>query len=92
MRAEKIDYDQKMEKYDEAIAANRAKIENWKREMNKIKLHGTDGNPAPELKLLTDEELNDIHVDTFKNTITRTEAELGKMSPNLQVKKNQCIT
>ena len=86
MRSEKIDYDQKMEKYDEAIASHRAKVEHWKREMKKIKLQETDGNPAPELKLLTEEEMDDIRVDTFQNKISRTEAELGKMSPNLQVK------
>lgn len=74
-----------MEKYDEAIASHRAKIEHWKREMAKIKLHAIDGNPAPELKLLTDEELEGIRVDTFQNMMTRTEAELGKMAPNLQV-------
>ena len=86
VRSEKIDYDQKMEKYDEAIASHRAKVEHWKREMKKIKLQETDGNPAPELKLLTEEEMDDIRVDTFQNKISRTEAELGKMSPNLQVK------
>lgn len=56
--------------------------------MNKIKLHGTEGNPAPELKVLPEEELDGIRVDNFQNIMTRTEAELGKMSPNLQVKLN----
>lgn len=86
VRAEKIDYDQKMEKFDEAIASHRAKVEHWKREMSKIKLTAVDGNPTPELKHIAEEELDGIRVDTFQNQITKTEAELGKMSPNLQVR------
>lgn len=86
VRAEKIDYDQKMEKFDEAIASFRAKVEHSKREMSKIKLQSTDGNPAPELKHISEEELEEFRVETFHNQITKTEAELGKMSPNLQVK------
>jgi hypothetical protein len=74
-----------MEKFDEAIASHRAKVEHWKREMGKIKLQATDGNPAPELKHIAEEELDGIRIDTFQNQITKTEAELGKMSPNLQV-------
>ena len=84
VRAEKIDYDQKMDKFEEVIASHRAKVEHWKREMSKIKLQATDGNPAPELKHIAEEELDGIRVDTFLNQITKTEAELGKMSPNLQ--------
>ena len=85
MRASKIDYDQKMEKYDETIANHRSKIEHWKKEMSKIKLHPTDANPNPELKALSEEEVANIKPDTLVNTITRTELELGKMAPNLQV-------
>ena len=86
MRAAKIDYDQKMEKYDDAIRTHRAKIEHWKREMSKVKLHPTDENPAPEPALLTDEELADIEnrVENCKTMINQTEAELGRMTPNLQ--------
>lgn len=84
VRAEKIDYDQKMEKFEEAIASHRSKAEHWKREMGKIKLQAIDGNPAPELKLIAEEDMDAIRVDTFQNQITRTEAELAKMSPNLQ--------
>lgn len=86
VRAEKIDYDQKIEKFDEAIASHRAKVEHWKREMSKIKLTAVDGNPAPEIKQIAEEELDGIRVDTFQNQITKTKAELGKMSPNLQVR------
>lgn len=89
MRAEKIDYDQKMEKYDEAIATHRAKIEHWKKEMSKIKLHPTDDNTATELILLTEEELADIRVETYQNMITKAEAELGRMTPNLQVRRQR---
>lgn len=85
VRAEKIDYDQKMEKYEEAIGDHRNRIEHWKREMKKIKLHGTDGNPAPELNVLSDEELEGIRAEGLKNSISRTELELAKLSPNLQV-------
>lgn len=88
VRAEKIDYDQKMEKFEEAIASHRAKAEHWKREMGKIKLQAIDGNPAPELKLIAEEDMDAIRVDTFQNQITRTEAELAKMSPNLQVQND----
>lgn len=53
--------------------------------MSKIKLHSTEANPTPELKVLSDEELEVIKPDTFKNSITKTEVELSKLSPNLQV-------
>ena len=87
MRAEKIDYDQKMEKYDETIVNHQAKIEHWKKEMNKIKLHATDATDAgpSELKLLSDEELADVRQETLQNFTTEADLELGKLSHNLQV-------
>lgn len=66
------------------INDRRNKIEYWKREMAKIKLHEVDGNQKPDLKSLTDEEMDGLQVDTFQKMMTRTEAELGKMAPNLQ--------
>jgi len=91
VRAEKIDYDQKMEKYEETIANHQAKIEHWKKEMSKIKLHSTDASPNPELKLLSDEELADVRQETLQNFMTKAELELGKLSPNLQVKIIQSL-
>jgi len=74
-----------MEKYDEAIGTHRAKIEHWKREMSKIKLHATDDNQTPELNVLSEEELAEARVETYQNLITKAEAELGRITPNLQV-------
>lgn len=74
-----------MEKFDAAIATHRHNIEHWKKEMSKIKLHSTEVNPTPELKVLSDEELEVIRPDTFKNSISKMEVELAKLSPNLQV-------
>ena len=81
MRAEKIDYDQKMEKYDETIVNHQAKIEHWKKEMN---WRSNYAGPS-ELKLLSDEELADVRQETLQNFMTKAELELGKLSPNLQV-------
>lgn len=87
VRAEKIDYDQKMDKYDTAITTHRNNIEHWKREMSKIKLHATEANPSPELNVLSEEELEGIRIETLKNSISKLEVELAKLSPNLQVKQ-----
>lgn len=76
-----------MEKYDEAIATHKAKVEHYKREMERIKLHPVDDNPTPELKQLNEEELAEMRIETISNKLSQSEAELAKMSPNLQVAK-----
>jgi structural maintenance of chromosome 4 len=74
-----------MEKYDEAIASHKAKVEHYRREMEKIKLHPVDDNPTPELKQLSEDELAEMRVDSIQNMLNKSEIELAKMSPNLQV-------
>ena len=76
-----------MEKYDEAISSHKAKIEHYRREMEKIKLNPIDENPAPELKQLSEDELAEMRVDSVQNMLNKSELELAKMSPNLQVTK-----
>jgi hypothetical protein len=85
VKAEKIDYDQKIEKFDGVIGSHQAKIEHWRKEMSKIKLNPVDGEPEPQLQVMDDEELANIRQETLHNTITKTELELGKLAPNLQV-------
>ena len=67
-----------MEKYDEAIATHKAKVEHYKREMERIKLHPVDDNPTPELKQLNEEELAEMRIETISNKLSQSEAELAK--------------
>ena len=86
MRAEKIDYDQKIEQFETRLNDLRAKVDHYKKDMAKIKLHPVDGEGSVELVIHSAEDLSRTKKEALLSHITKAELELSKLSPNLQVR------
>ena len=52
VKAEKIDFDEKMDKFDGVIAAHQSKMEHWRREMAKLRLHPVGDADPGQLQVL----------------------------------------
>ncbi|NXU55426.1 SMC4 protein, partial [Turnix velox] len=84
LEKEIINIKMKMENIDKHISEHRSKIKHWQKELSKLSLHPIEGNPAEELAVLSEEELEAIKdPDAITNQIALLETRCHNMKPNL---------
>ena len=83
LKSDRIEVDQQLQKYDEAIRDNNKKVKYWKNEMKKLKLEDVPGEPMPVLPELTEEDIKEINMETLNFELTAIDENLSKTKPNM---------
>merc|ERR1711994_517934 len=66
LKSSRIEVDQELQKWDDAIRDNNKKVKYWKNEMRKLQLQDVPGEPMPVLPELTEEDVAAINMDDLQ--------------------------
>ena len=83
MKKERIDVDQQLQKWDDAIKDNTKKVSYWKRDIKKLDLQEVPGEEATSMPELTDEEISNINMQELEYDLTNINENLAKSKPNM---------
>ena len=83
LKSDRIEVDQQLQKYDEAIRDNNKKVKYWKNEMRKLQLQDVPGEPMPVLPELTEEDVAAIDMDDLQFELNQIDENLAKTKPNM---------
>ena len=83
LKSSRIEVDQQLQKWDDAIRDNNKKVKYWKNEMRKLQLQDVPGEPMPVLPELTEEDVAAINMDELTFELNQIDENLAKTKPNM---------
>ena len=83
LKSSRIEVDQELQKWDDAIRDNNKKVKYWKNEMRKLQLQDVPGEPMPVLPELTEEDVAAINMDDLQFELNQIDENLAKTKPNM---------
>ncbi|NWU91598.1 SMC4 protein, partial [Upupa epops] len=84
LQKEALNIKLKIDQLDGHISTHQSKIKHWQKEISMLSLHAIDDQPAEELPVLSEEELEGIKdPDAITKQIAVLEAQCHKMKPNI---------
>ena len=83
LKSSRIEVDQHLQKWDDAIRDNNKKVKYWKIEMKKLTLQDVPGEPMPVLPELTEEDVAAINMDELQLELKLIDENLAKTKSNM---------
>ena len=83
LKSSRIEVDQELKKWDDAIRDNNKKVKFWKNEVRKLQLQDIPGEPMPVLPELTEEDVAAINMDDLTYELNQIDENLAKTKPNM---------
>jgi len=83
LKSSRIEVDQQLQKWDDAIKDNSKKVSYWKREMKKLELQDVPGEEVAPLVELTNEEILAINMEELTYELNLIEEKLAASKPNM---------
>eukprot|EP00092_Neocalanus_flemingeri_P022265 GFUD01024145.1.p1 GENE.GFUD01024145.1~~GFUD01024145.1.p1 ORF type:complete len:1283 (-),score=468.97 GFUD01024145.1:142-3990(-) len=83
LKSSRIEVDQQLQKWDDAIKDNSKKVSYWKREMKKLELQDVPGEELVPLAELTNEEILAINMEELNYELNLIEEKLAASKPNM---------
>ena len=83
LKSSRIEVDQQLQKWDDAIRDNNKKVKYWKNEMRKLQLQDVPGEPMPVLPELTEEDVAAINMQDLQFELNQIDENLAKTKPNM---------
>ena len=83
LKSSRIEVDQQLQKWDDAIKENNRKVKYWQNEIRKLQLQDVPGEPMPELPVLTEEDIEKIDLESLGYELTGIDENLAKTKPNM---------
>ena len=83
LKSSRIEVDQQLQKWDDAIKENNRKVKYWQNEIRKLQLQDVPGEPMPELPELTEEDIEEIDLESLGYELTAIDENLAKTKPNM---------
>jgi len=83
LKSSRIEVDQQLQKWDDAIKDNSKKVSYWKREMKKLDLQDIPGEEVAPLPELTNEEILEINMEELTYELNLIEEKLAASKPNM---------
>jgi len=83
LKSSRIEVDQQLQKWEDAVKDNSKKVSYWKREIKKLDLQGVPGEEVTPLPELTEEEILSLNMEELNYEITAIDENLAKSKPNM---------
>merc|ERR1712130_1003591 len=83
LKSSRIEVDQQLQKWDDAIKDNSKKVSYWKREMKKLELQEVPGEEVAPLTDLENEEILAINMEELTYELNLIEEKLTSSKPNM---------
>merc|ERR1711902_457129 len=83
LKSSRIEVDQELQKWDDAIKDNNRKVKYWKIEMKKLTLQDVPGEPMPVLPELSEEDVAAINMEELQFELSQIDENLAKTKPNM---------
>ncbi len=83
LKSSRIEVDQQLQKWEDAVKDNSKKVSYWKREIKKLVPQEVPGEDVPTLPELSEEEILDINMEELNYEITAIDENLAKTKPNM---------
>ena len=83
LKSSRIEVDQQLQKWEDAVKDNSKKVSYWKREIKKLDLQEVPGEEVTPLPELTEEEILSINMEELNYEITAIDENLAKSKPNM---------
>ena len=83
LKSSRIEVDQQLQKWEDAVKDNSKKVSYWKREIKKLDLQEVPGEDVAPLPELSEEEILSINMEELNYEITAIDENLAKSKPNM---------
>merc|ERR1712029_1337906 len=83
LKSDRIEVDQQLQKWNDAIKDNSKKVSYWKREIKKLELQEVPGEDVPPLPELSEEDILAINMEELNYELTGIDENLAKSKPNM---------
>merc|ERR1719233_2010498 len=83
LKSSRIEVDQQLQKWDDAIKENSKKVSYWKKEMKKLELQEVPGEEVGQLVDLENEEILAINMEELTYELNLVEEKLAASKPNM---------
>ena len=83
LKSSRIEVDQQLQKWEDAVKDNSKKVSYWKREIKKLDLQEVPGEEVTPLPELTEEEILSLNMEELSYEITNIDENLAKSKPNM---------
>ena len=83
LKSSRIEVDQELKKWDDALKENTRKVQFWKKEMRKLQLQEVPGEDTPVLVELPEEEVLELNLDTLTLDLASIEQKIAASKPNM---------
>ena len=83
LKSSRIEVDQQLQKWEDAVKDNSKKVSYWKREIKKLVPQEVPGEEVPTLPELSEEEILAINMEELNYEITAIDENLAKSKPNM---------
>ena len=83
LKSSRIEVDQQLQKWEDAIKDNSKKVSYWKREIKKLDLQEVPGEEVTPLPELSEEEILAINMEELNYEINAIDENLAKSKPNM---------
>merc|ERR1711962_1088586 len=84
LKSSRIEVDQELKKWDDALKDNTKKVHFWKKEMRKLQLQEVPGEDTPTLVELPEDEVLDLNLEQYKHELNLLEENLSAKRPDLK--------
>ena len=83
LKSSRIEVDQELKKWDDALNDNTKKVKFWKKEMRKLQLQEVPGEDTPALVELPEEEVLELNLETLGLDLHAIEQKIAASKPNM---------
>ena len=83
LKSSRIEVDQELKKWDDALNDNTKKVKFWKKEMRKLQLQEVPGEDTPALVELPEEEVMELNLETLGLDLHAIEQKIAASKPNM---------
>ena len=83
LKSSRIEVDQELKKWDDALNDNTKKVKFWKKEMRKLQLQEVPGEDTPALVELPEDEVLELNLETLGLDLHAIEQKIAASKPNM---------
>ena len=83
LKSSRIEVDQELKKWDDALNDNTKKVKFWKKEMRKLQLQEVPGEDTPALVELPEDEVLELNLETLNLDLLAIEQKIAASKPNM---------
>merc|ERR1719342_688332 len=83
LKSSRIEVDQELKKWDDALDDNTKKVKFWKKEMRKLQLQEVPGEDTPALVELPEDEVLDLNLEQLTFELQSIDQKIAASKPNM---------